>query len=354
MSSGEERGVNSAERVALSARHQEPDRVPMHIWYTPQIGAQLAELYGVSGVVLETQIGNDILMTHVGVNRGFDAEVEPGEEYADDWGIRYRRVFHYNEVVGNPLAEAEELANYDFPIPALPARWQALDGLLAQYGSSHCIAADMSSNLFEIGFHLRGMERWLTDLVSDPRLVEELLERLQGFDLEVARLAVKRQVGVVWLGSDIASQRGMIISPALWRRLFKPRMAQLIAAIKGAAPQMLVAYHSCGAIRPVIPDLIEVGVDILNPIQPLAKDMSPREIKRDFGAALTLHGALDVQQLMPYGTPAQVRDQVCRLMDALAPGGGYIFGPAHALQPDVPLANIEAMLSAAREYGVYR
>lgn len=326
----------------------------MHIWYTPQIGAQLAELYGVSDAALESQIGNDILMTHVGVNRGFDATLEPGEAYADEWGIRYRRVFHYNEVVGNPLAEAGDLAQYQFPDPLLPARWQVLDDLLKRYGSVYCIAADMSSNLFEIGFHLRGMERWLTDLVSDSRLVDELLERLLAFDLEVARLAVERRVDIVWLGSDIASQQGMILSPVLWRRLFKPRMAQLIAAIKGASPQMLVAYHSCGAIRSVIPDLIEIGVDILNPIQPLAKDMSPRDIKRDFGAALTLHGALDVQQLMPYGSPAQVRDEVHRLMDALAPGGGYIFGPAHALQPDVPLANIEAMLAAAAEYGIYR
>jgi uroporphyrinogen decarboxylase len=326
----------------------------MHIWYTPQIGAQLAELYGVSGAALETHIGNDILMTHVGVNRGFDAALKPGEEYTDEWGIRYRRVFHYNEVVGNPLAEVEDLADYHFPDPALSARWQALDGLLKSYTSSHCIAADMSSNLFEIGFHLRGMERWLTDLLSNARLVDELLERLLAFDLEVARLAVERRVDIVWLGSDIASQQSMILSPALWRRLFKPRMAQLIGAIKGASPQMLVAYHSCGAIRPVIADLIEIGIDILNPIQPLAKDMSPRDIKHDFGAALTLHGALDVQQLMPYGTPAQVRDEVHRLMDALAPGGGYIFGPAHALQPDVPLANIEAMLAAASEYGVCR
>jgi uroporphyrinogen decarboxylase len=346
--------VDSKERAALAARHQEPDRVPMHIWYTPQIGAKLAELYGVSGVELEKAIGNDILMTHVGVNRGFDAELDPGAEYTDEWGIRYRRVFYYDEVVGNPLAQADDLTNYRFPDPAHPARWQMLDSLLEKYGASHCVAADMSSNLFEIGFHLRGMERWLTDLLSNPELVEDLLEHLLAFDLAVARRAVVKKVDIVWLGSDIASQQGMILSPALWRRIFKPRMAQLIAAIKEAAPQMLVAYHSCGAIRPVIPDLIEIGVDILNPVQPLAKGMEPEGIKRDFGHALTLHGALDVQQTMPYGTPTQVRDEVHRLMDALAPGGGFIFGPAHALQPDVPLTNIEAMLEAAREYGAYR
>ena len=103
--------------------------------------------------------------------------------------------------------QQENLAGYRFPDPALPARWQVLEALLARYGCSHCIAADMSSNLFEIGFHLRGMERWLTDLVSDSALVEELLERLLSFDLAVARLAAQRGVDIIWLGSDIASQQ---------------------------------------------------------------------------------------------------------------------------------------------------
>lgn len=345
--------MNSRERVQQAARHREPDRVPWHIWYTPQVGAELARLFGVSGAALEIAIGNDILMTHVGVNRGFDVDLAPGAEYVDEWGIRYKHVFHYNEVVANPLAEVDDLSTYHLPDPAAPQRWRVLDGLLAHYGGTHCIAADMSSNLFEIGFHLRGMERWLADLVLEPAFVQALLDRLLAFDEEIARLAVARGVDIVWLGSDLASQRGMIISPQLWRGLFKPRTAQLIAAIRRAAPNMLVAYHSCGAIRSVIPDLIEIGVDILNPIQPLAQGMEPKDIKRDFGAVLTLHGGLDVQQVMPYGTPEQVRDAVRRLFDTLAPGGGYIFGPAHALQPDVPLANIEAMLQAAADYSCY-
>lgn len=346
--------MDSKQRVWQIAHHAEADRVPCHIWYTPQIGEKLAQIYGLSGPALEVAIENDILMTHVGVNLGFDAELAPGEEYVDDWGIRYKRVFHYNEVVGNPLADLSAWSTYQFPDPAWSKRWQRLDELLATYGGSHCIAADLSSNYFEIGFHLRGMERWLTDLVANPGFVDALLGRLDAFDRQVARLALARGVDIIWLGSDIASQQGMIISPELWRRLFKPRFARLIRLVKEANPRVLVAYHSCGAIRPIIPDLIEIGLDILNPIQPLARGMEPAGIKRDFGQTLTLHGGLDVQQLMPYGTPADVRDGVRRLMDALAPGGGFIFGPAHALQPDVPVENIEAMLEAAAEAGRYR
>ena len=345
--------MNSKERVLTSARHREPDRVPLHIWYMPQVGAQLAQVYDVPVDQVEDVIGNDILMTHVGVNRGFDRDLVPDAEYVDEWGIRYKRVFYYNEVVGNPLAGVDDPGDYCMPDPRWPERWRALDRLVARYRDTHCIASDMSSNLFEIAFHLRGMERWLEDLVLRPAYAEALLERLLVFDLEVARLSVASGVDIVWLGSDVASQQGMIIPPDLWRRLFKERLAKLIEAIKRANTDVLVAYHSCGAIRPVIPDLIEIGVDVLNPIQPLARDMNPIELKRDYGDALTFHGGLDVQQLMPNGTPEQVREGVRRLMDALAPGGGFIFGPAHALQPDTPLANIEAMLDEVLAYGRY-
>ena len=345
--------MNSKERVLSAARHQEPDRVPLHIWCTPQVTAQLAQVYDVPEDQVEHIIGNDILMTHVGVNRGFDPDLALDAEYVDEWGIRYKRVLYYNEVVGNPLAEVDDLGGYRMPDPRWPERWRPLDRLVARYGDTHCIASDMSSNLFEIGFHLRGMERWLEDLVLRPAYAEALVEQLFAFDLEVARLSIAHGADIVWLGSDIASQQGMIISPDLWRRFFKTHFAELVKSIKATDPAILVAYHSCGAIRPVIPDLIEVGLDILNPIQPLARDMDPAGLKRDFGEALTFHGGLDVQQLMPYGTPQQVREGVRRLIDVLAPHGGFILGPAHALQPDTPLANIEAMLDEANKRGRY-
>ena len=345
--------MNSKERVHCTINHCQPDRVPIHIWLTPQIAARLADEFGASGIAFEVALGNDILMPHVGVNRGFDPEVPLGTTYTDEWGIGYRRVHYYNEVVVNPLAHIENLADYDWPDPAHPERFRVLDQMLREYGESHFIAADMSSNFFEICFHLRGMERFLTDLWLNRPFVEKSIERLLEFDLEVARLAVDRSVDMVWLGSDVASQQAMIISPALWRDLFKPAMATLVAAIKTQRPGIPLAYHSCGAIRAIIPDLIEIGIDLLNPIQPLAVGMKPLALKRDFGAQLTFHGGLDVQQLMPYGSPDAVSAAVRELLTIMMPGGGYIFSPAHALQPDVPLENIHAMLDAVWEYGVY-
>ncbi|MBN1348116.1 methyltransferase [candidate division KSB1 bacterium] len=345
--------MNSKQRAQTAIKHVQPDRVPVHIWFTPQVAASLADRFGASGIGLDVAVGNDILMTHIGVNRGFDPDVPAGTFYLDEWGIGYRKVHFYNEVVENPLANIDSLKDYKFPLPANPERFRILDQILATYGDTHFIAADMSSNLFEICFHLRGMERFLSDLAFNHPIVDELIRRLLEFDVEVAELTLERTVDMIWLGSDVASQQSMIISPQQWRKIFKPAMAQLIAAIKTRRPGIPVAYHSCGAIREIILDLIEIGIDVLNPIQPLVPGMEPAGLKRDFGDRLTFHGGLDVQQVMPYGTPGDVRDAIRELLSIMMPGGGYVFSPAHALQPDVPLENIGAMLDAVKEFGEY-
>lgn len=156
---------------------------------------------------------------------------------------------------------------------------------------------------------------------------------------------------MVWLGDDIATQRNMMMSPAMWRKYFKPRYAKMFATFKQANPNIKLCYHSCGNLQDVVDDLIEIGLDVLNPIQPMA--MEPTAFKKRFGDRITMYGAMDVQNIMPFGTPEDVRREVKRLIEGCAPGGGFILSPAHHIQSDTPVENVEAFYAAAREFGSY-
>lgn len=142
----------------------------------------------------------------------------------------------------------------------------------------------------------------------------------------------------------------MILGPELWRRLFKSRLRRIIAAVRQRTPNMTIAYHSCGAIRPIIPDLIEIGVQVLNPLQPRAAGMDPLEIKREYGEDLAFMGGLDTQEFLPRATPGAVYEHCRRLIAAMSRGGGFIFAASHTIQPDVPEANLRAMLDAACDH----
>lgn len=201
---------------------------------------------------------------------------------------------------------------------------------------------------FELPWYLRGLDQFLVDLVEKPDLAQAIIRNVVDFALAQLRkvhYACDGRLDMVVIGSDIGTQRGMMLSPALWREQIKPRTKQLIQA--SADLGLKSYYHSCGAIRPVIPDFIEMGLDVLDPIQPLAEGMEPALIKRDFGDRLTLHGGIDEQELLPHGTGRQVFEHTRQLATALGQGGGYILAPAHAIQADTPTENILAMYRAA-------
>ncbi|MEJ2210566.1 MAG: uroporphyrinogen decarboxylase family protein, partial [Anaerolineae bacterium] len=161
-------------------------------------------------------------------------------------------------------------------------------------------------------------------------------------------------VDVVAEFDDYGTQTSLLISPAMFRRLLKPRLAVLFGRLAELAPRARRFFHSCGSVRPIIPDLIEVGVEILNPVHVRAAGMEPAGLKRDFGDALVFWGGgVDTQGVLPSGTPQQVRDDVRRNVEALAPGGGFVFSPVHNVQPDVPVGNMMAMWQALAKYGAY-
>ena len=207
----------------------------------------------------------------------------------------------------------------------------------------------------ELGCFLRGTERFLTDLLVNQEFAAELIriatELLQGI-YETLLRAVDGDVHVVEHASDYGHQEGLLLSPALYREFFKPSDAAVIGTIQKNAPLAKVCFHSCGAIMPLLPDFVEIGVDILNALQPLAKGMDFAGIKRDYGDRLVLHGGVDTQHALS-GTVEDVRREVETRLTILAPGGGYILAPSNIIQADVPPENILALSAACRMLGKY-
>jgi uroporphyrinogen decarboxylase len=208
-------------------------------------------------------------------------------------------------------------------------------------------------NLFEWGTFLRRIDNFLMDLAVDQENVERLLDALLEihFDtLDKVLASVGDLADVIRFGDDLGMDSGPLMSPDTYRRIFKPRHAALNAYVHQRST-LKTFLHSCGSIHALLPDLIEAGVDIVNPVQISAANMEPERLKRDFGADITFWGGgADTRRVLPRGTPAEVKDHVRRNIETFAPGGGFVFVPAHNMLPDVPPANIEAMFEAVAEY----
>ncbi len=220
-------------------------------------------------------------------------------------------------------------------------------------GRDRAIMVVCGCNLFEWGTFLRRLDNFLMDLALDPTSVERLLDALMERHLSTLE-AVCRAVGdvadILRFGDDLGTDRGTFMRPETYRRLFKPRQAALCAYVKTHS-RMKTFLHSCGSIAAIIPDLIEAGYDVLNPVQTNARDMEPERLKREFGADVTFWGAgVDTRAVLNRGTPAEVKDQVKRRMEILAPGGGFVFNTVHNILPDVPPENVLAMFEAVAEF----
>jgi uroporphyrinogen-III decarboxylase len=186
----------------------------------------------------------------------------------------------------------------------------------------------------------------LMDFAENPELIDRIFEIPFRYHLAAAKRLVEMGVDMIWTGDDVGTQHGMLISPATWRRFFKPRMAEFISTLKAINPQVKIAYHSDGNIEPIIGELIEIGLDVLNPIQPACMD--PAKLKRLYGDNLCFWGTIDEQHTLPFGTPEQVRAEVLSRLETVGYDGGLIISPTHHVQLDTPLENFWAMVHAIK------
>ena len=340
------------ERVLTALSHEAPDRCPMQISFTPEFARRLrADMRLDNTYQLERALEEDLLLTSVGWANSY---YQSDQAYTDEWGIgwspcAYETPFgtgHYTEIASHPLAEDDAITRYRAPDPQRPELYRDAADLVRVYGREYFIVGVTVTTIFETAWALRGLERLMMDFVENPDLAAAILDIPFRYHLASARRLVELGVDMIWTGDDIGAQSSMVLSPVMWRRIFKPRLAQFFAELKAINPEVKIAYHSDGLIYPIIPDLIEIGLDVLNPIQPASMD--PVRLKRDYGDKLSFWGSIDEQHTLPFGTPAEVRAEVLTRRATLGAGGGLILGPTHHVQLDTPLENFWAMVNAIR------
>lgn len=344
--------MNSKERVRAALARENVDRVPIWMWYHPETVRSLAGFLGVPEDRVAEAMGDDIRQRWVGNNYAMEGIVHErdGQGHVDEWGIEWVKDGPFNQIRRYPLAQAseDETASYRYPYERAEALLGQMDAVLAQ-GEQRFLGCDVSPCLFEMICRLRGMEETALDLAARPRIAETMLQAAERFSVYLAHAACERfPIDWLWTGDDVGGQEAMVMSPRCWREMIAPHLARIVAV--GKRHGLPVAYHSCGAIRPIIPDLIAMGIDVLNPIQSNCPGMSPLELARAHGQELVFMGGVDTHELLPRGSRSEVYDATRRLIDGMTQhGGGYILAASHTVPPETPMENILAMYEAAGE-----
>ncbi|MEA5049982.1 MAG: uroporphyrinogen decarboxylase family protein [Oscillospiraceae bacterium] len=345
--------MDSRERVYKALAHESPDRCPVDFWAVDEVIERLCAHFGVQGESsLLDALQVDLQFVFPRETRL--PEILPDGSWFDYMGVHRKKVKNaycvYEEYASYPLQSVqttEELAAYD--------RWPDADAFdWADFPQQVRRAHDRrfvklhTGGIFEFAWALRGYEQFMIDLVEQPEIVHFIMGKLCDFWCAFVGKAMEAagdEIDMVYTYDDIAAQNSLLMSRAMLEEFIYPYHRRLNSVIKSYGKPIM--YHSCGAVRPVIGDLCGLGIDVLNPLQPLAKGMDFAAIKREYGDRLCFHGGIDLQRLLPTGSPAEVRGAVRAAIAALGAGGGYIMTSAHYIQNDVPTENILAMYDPA-------
>ena len=360
--------MNSKERILLALNHQEPDRVPMVASFTSEFAQRLQNYLGFSQTPVESHdkrinhdieatLGLDIIQYSVGMVASKYTFKE--DEFTCEWGIKWQQVKYntrfgegkYREIIEHPLSDDDKIKKYISPDPHREELYKPLERVLNIYGKEFCIMGVVVCTIFEGAWSMRGMEKLLIDMLLNEATANYVLDITFKYHLEVAKKLVQMGVDIIWLGDDVGSQKTMLMSPKLWRKYLKPRMSTICQELKKINPTIKIAYHSDGYIIPIIDELIEIGIDVLNPIQP--QSMDPLYLKKRHGNKLSFWGSLDEQYTLPFGTSEEVKKEVIERIKTIAPGGGFIISPCQHVQLDTPLENFMAFINTVKEYGKY-
>ncbi|MCL1909592.1 MAG: hypothetical protein FWG05_01515 [Kiritimatiellaeota bacterium] len=342
--------MTSKQRVANAIARKPVDRVPVFMWFHPETVTRLAETLEIAPRHVASVMGNDVFQTWVGNNHAMEGvqHEHDGERHTDDWGITWERQYGFNQIVNHPLANAtdDEIDRYEFPHDRIPALLKNMDAM-TPFQDTHFIGCDVSPCALELMYRIFGMERAMLELACDTPAIRRFIGKTADFGVALSVAACAHcHMDWLWTGDDVGGQHGMILSPEMWRETIRPAMARIVDV--GRQSGLPVAYHSCGAIRPIIPDLIEIGVNVLNPIQCDCPGMVAASLKAEFGKHLTFMGGVDTINLLPRGSVSDVRRATRALIDTMtSDGGGFILAASHTIAPETPMENIFAMYHEA-------
>ena len=369
----------------MALEHQEPDRVPFDCRFTFEAYKKLEKALGypedkelfpkspdlgvTPSIAFLEEFNVDLY--YLGLNpweneSSFDYG---SDSYQDAWRAGYKKILgnsgleYFNEIHPLSYATQKDLEQFPWPDPNAPELITDLQER-AEYLSietNFALVGKFSSSIFEQAAALRGMQQLYIDFVQDPDFVFDLFNRLTEIAIQLTRVGLKecgKYLHILRLaGDDMGSQRSTLFSPAMFRRMIKPHFSRLYQQTKSMFheynPQGKLMAHTDGDVYPIIPDYCEMGLDILNPVQPYVSEMEHAKLKREFGDRLSFHGGIDIQKVLPFGTPEEVTREAVNTMKNLGREGGYILSPTHYLLADVPPENIMALRDAVIQYGRY-
>lgn len=383
--------MDSYERVVKSLQHEEPDKIPFDLGANANTGIHREAYISLKEVLsfknkeievldiitqkakLEEKVKDKMKIDIDGIfpSQPTNWEFKRTEDkkyyyFIDEFGIKWRMPKEnnlYYDMYQHPLQDiknSKDIVQYEFIDPKDDTRFRQFEEkiLSADKNKRFYMINSNSPGIFELSLWLRGFENFFMDLAGNKQIAETLLDKILYYKMQYWEKAleyVNNKIIVIGEADDLGTQNNTIISPGMYREFIKPRHKKLFSFIKKQADgKAFIFFHSCGSIKELIPDLIEAGVDILNPLQYNAENMDLKELKNEFGSDLVFWGGgIDTQNILPYGTPAEVKEETKRNIHVLAPGGGFIFTTVHNIQADVPSENIIAMWEALQKYGKY-
>ena len=379
--------MNSRKRMVMALNHKEPDRVPISFGGThtsihhkghdallkylnlPVEEAPIIDMFQM--IVdpfpkLKEIFHNDIVSLYANPGSGWKLKVDPiTDTWTDEWGVTYVRPTGglWYDFKDQPLKKGtiRELRKYNWPDPMDPNRIKGLREKakeLFENTDKALVMYTCTGGVYEHSYWLRGMENLYIDMATNLKYIEALAESILEWMLawwDKVLDAVGDYVQVVQIGDDLGSSDGPLFSPdIIYRKIYKPRHKSLVEFLHKKAPKVKVYFHSCGSIYEYLPDIVECGIDIINPVQVSAKNMESDRLKKEFGKDLVFWGGgADASKAMPQFIPEQLKEEVKKRINDFAPGGGFVFGSVHNIQADVPPGNVVAFFEAAYEYGIY-
>ncbi len=375
----------SRERVVAAIEHREGDRVPIDFNPVPDFYLKLKAHLGLeieerieAGYMEEAiphprvlaALGADLTSVKLGSARGAKRPQPAGDTVVDGWGVGLKRVYQpgagsYLEPVHHPLAEAtlDDLERYPWPDASAPGRGEGAAAAAKRLHEDTDLAlvGRFGGPIVQTAIYLMGFQCWLERAATDGEFAGCLLDKITDISMELDRVGLEATAAYLQIfkvsGDDFGMQTGLLYSPAMFRELILPRLTRRWRAAREyldrVNPRVKMMFHSCGGIRPIVGDLVDIGMQILDPVQPRAAGMDSAELKGQFGDRLTFHGGVDEQQVLPFGTVEDVAAEVRLRLRAFAPGGGYILAPSHYVQADTSPENLVAMCEAAKRWGRY-
>lgn len=372
------------ERVLAALNHQEPDMVPIDLGSTRCTSIHVAgyqrmkKHFGVEAPdiitdrMMQPVFVDDRILKALDVDtRGIfpgtpdktpDVEIDD-ITYRDEWGVvRAKPAGSYwydlKESVLSGEISVHDIARHPWPDPEDPGRFRGVreQALEWKRKGDYALVLNLSVGTVHVSQYLRGFQDWYMDMAADQNLIGALMDAITDVTVVMARRMME-EVGdladVIMTGDDLGTQGGPQVHPETYRKVIKPRHARFYRQVQEMCPHAKIFLHTCGSVYLLLPDLVDIGVQVLNPVQVAARDMDPVKLKKEFGERLSFWGAIDTQQVLPNGTPEDVKAEVETRIDQMGKAGGYVVCGVHNLQPDVPLENVLAMYHHTRKYGVY-